>query len=92
MGKEKGKEQGKANFFIDFALGGVAAVISKTLVAPIERVKLLLQTQAVIKGVGEAGGKKYTGTLNCFATVCKEEGFASLWRGNMTNIIRYFPT
>jgi hypothetical protein len=29
----------------DFAIGGSAAAFSKTLVAPIERVKMLLQTQ-----------------------------------------------
>ena len=32
-------------FFADLAAGGVAGGISKTAVAPIERVKLLLQTQ-----------------------------------------------
>ena len=32
----------KRNFALDFLLGGVSAAISKTLVAPIERVKLLL--------------------------------------------------
>jgi solute carrier family 25 (adenine nucleotide translocator) protein 4/5/6/31 len=30
------------DFIIDFAMGGVSAAISKTLIAPIERVKLLL--------------------------------------------------
>lgn len=38
-----GKSQGSANDFIrDFLIGGVSAAISKTAVAPIERVKLLL--------------------------------------------------
>lgn len=32
-------------FITDLAAGGVAGAISKTAVAPIERVKLLLQTQ-----------------------------------------------
>jgi solute carrier family 25 (adenine nucleotide translocator) protein 4/5/6/31 len=30
------------NFFTDFMIGGVSAAVSKTAVAPIERVKLLL--------------------------------------------------
>jgi len=30
------------NFFKDFMIGGVSAAVSKTVVAPIERVKLLL--------------------------------------------------
>ncbi|WKY04986.1 hypothetical protein Q1695_005751 [Nippostrongylus brasiliensis] len=33
------------NFFIDLASGGTAAAISKTAVASIERVKLLLQVE-----------------------------------------------
>lgn len=33
------------SFVIDLAAGGGAGAISKTAVAPIERVKLLLQTQ-----------------------------------------------
>jgi len=39
-----GERTGK-DFMTDFLLGGTAGAISKTLVAPIERVKLLLQTQ-----------------------------------------------
>lgn len=34
----------KSNFVNDFLIGGVSAAVSKTTVAPIERVKLLLQT------------------------------------------------
>jgi solute carrier family 25 (adenine nucleotide translocator) protein 4/5/6/31 len=32
------------SFVVDFLVGGISAAISKTAVAPIERVKLLLQT------------------------------------------------
>jgi hypothetical protein len=35
----------KLGFFEDFMLGGVAAGISKTVSAPIERIKLLVQNQ-----------------------------------------------
>ena len=45
-------------FLIDLAAGGTAGAVSKTVVAPIERVKLLLQTQdsnPKIKS-GEVGG------------------------------------
>lgn len=40
------------SFLKDFLAGGVAAAISKTAVAPIERVKLLLQ----VSGAAEPGG------------------------------------
>ena len=32
----------KKNFIVDFLIGGTSAAVSKTIVAPIERVKLLL--------------------------------------------------
>ena len=35
----------KKHFYQDFLFGGFAGIISKTIVAPIERVKLLMQTQ-----------------------------------------------
>lgn len=41
------------SFLKDFAAGGVSAAISKTAVAPIERVKLLLQVQHISKQISE---------------------------------------
>merc|ERR1712071_196066 len=35
---------------------------------------------------------RYTGIVDCFSRVTKEQGVAAFWRGNLTNIIRYFPT
>lgn len=34
----------------------------------------------------------YKGIGDCFSRVIAEEGFGSLWRGNMANVLRYFPT
>ena len=34
----------------------------------------------------------YTGIVDCTGRVIKEEGFKSLWKGNFTNVLRYFPT
>ncbi|XP_071964440.1 ADP,ATP carrier protein-like [Antedon mediterranea] len=77
-------------FVKDLLAGGCAAAISKTAVAPIERVKLLLQVQAVSKQIKPED--QYKGILDCFKRVTKEQGFTSLWRGNLANVIRYFPT
>lgn len=81
----------KSNFWIDFMLGGVSAAISKTAAAPIERVKLILQTQDANPKI-IASGNRYTGIGNCFKRVIAEEGPRELWRGNLANVIRYFPT
>ncbi|EYB89899.1 hypothetical protein Y032_0226g2768 [Ancylostoma ceylanicum] len=77
-------------FFIDLASGGTAAAISKTAVAPIERVKLLLQVQDASSTI--AADKRYKGIIDVLVRVPKEQGFAALWRGNLANVIRYFPT
>jgi len=84
----KAKAKPKTNMLEDFALGGLSAAISKTVAAPIERVKLLLQNQ----GEAAAITKPYTGIVDVFIRVPKEQGIASFWRGNMANVIRYFPT
>ena len=34
----------------------------------------------------------YKGIAECFSRVIRDEGFASLWRGNLANVLRYFPT
>jgi solute carrier family 25 (adenine nucleotide translocator) protein 4/5/6/31 len=66
----------------------LSGVIAKTATAPIERVKLLLQTQHSNDRVI----KQYKGINDCFVRTVKEEGVLALWRGNMANVIRYFPT
>ena len=80
----------KKNFFVDFMAGGISAAVSKTVVAPIERVKLLLQVQDASKSI--APENRYNGIGDCFSRVYREQGFASFWRGSLANVIRYFPT
>jgi len=85
------KESSALNFAIDFLMGGVSAAVSKTAAAPIERVKLLIQNQDEMLKTGRLA-TPYKGIGDCFARVIKEEGALQLWRGNLANVIRYFPT
>ena len=80
----------KKNFMLDFFIGGISAAVSKTVVAPIERVKLLLQVQDANPNIPVE--MRYQGINDCFSRVIKEQGFGSLWRGNLANVVRYFPT
>ena len=84
------KQADPLSFLKDFMAGGISAAVSKTAVAPIERVKLLLQVQHVSKQI--AVDKQYKGIIDCFVRIPKEQGFLSFWRGNLANVIRYFPT
>jgi len=88
--KKSASEQVQA-FLIDFLMGGVSAAVSKTAAAPIERVKLLIQNQDEMLKAGRLD-RPYGGIGDCFSRVIKDEGVGSLWRGNMANVYRYFPT
>merc|ERR1712110_1391169 len=90
MGKKK--EVSFQDFMIDFAAGGVSGAVSQTLTAPIERVKLVIQTQDANPKIKSGEVPRYTGIGNCFSRIHSEQGMGAFWRGNGTNIIRYFPT
>lgn len=72
-------------------MGGVSAAISKTIAAPIELIKLRLQNMDAMLKSGSLE-TPYTGIANCAGRVTKEEGVKALWKGNGTNVLRYFPT
>ena len=69
---------------LKLAAGGAASASAKTLVAPFERVKLLLQ-------VGR-GGAAHPGVVATLRSMVRNEGAWSLWRGNGTNCVRIVPT
>jgi solute carrier family 25 (adenine nucleotide translocator) protein 4/5/6/31 len=77
---------------INFLAGGISGAVAKTCTAPIERVKLLIQTQDANPKIISGEVARYTGIVNCFSRVASEQGVGAFWRGNLTNIIRYFPT
>lgn len=83
-----GSSSKSSNPFASFIKGGISATVSKTAVAPIERIKLLLQVQATSKQIADP----YKGIIDCATRVYKEQGVGAFWRGNTANIIRYFPT
>merc|ERR1712178_34726 len=89
MGKDGASPYG---FLIDFLAGGVSGAIAKTCTAPIERVKLIIQTQDANPRIMSGEIPRYTGIVNCFTRVGSEQGIAAFWRGNFVNILRYFPT
>jgi len=91
MGDKRIEKGSAAAFMIDFLMGGVSAAVSKTAAAPIERVKLLIQNQDEMIKQGRLS-EPYKGIGDCFKRTMAEEGVPALWRGNMANVIRYFPT
>merc|ERR1712203_1351202 len=79
MGKMGDKKLG---FFENFMLAGVAAGVSKTVAAPIERVKLLVQNQDEMIKQGRLD-RPYKGVMDCCSRVMQTEGIYPFWRGNL---------
>ncbi|XP_057305814.1 uncharacterized protein LOC130644292 [Hydractinia symbiolongicarpus] len=86
-----GEQKFKLGFAENFVLSGVAAAVSKTAAAPIERVKLLIQNQNEMIKQGTLS-EPYKGVVDCTVKTFRTEGFYPFWRGNLANCIRYFPT
>jgi len=81
----------KLGFIENFMISGCAAATAKTATAPIERVKLLVQNQDEMIKQGRLD-KPYSGIIDCWTRTMKAEGLGSFWRGNLANVLRYFPT
>jgi solute carrier family 25 phosphate transporter 23/24/25/41 len=68
-----------------FFAGGVAGAVSRTIVSPLERLKILLQIQTV-------GRDEYKLSIwQALKKIGKEEGWRGFLRGNGTNCIRIIP-
>eukprot|EP00547_Thalassionema_nitzschioides_P007845 CAMPEP_0194209920 /NCGR_PEP_ID=MMETSP0156-20130528/7881_1 /TAXON_ID=33649 /ORGANISM="Thalassionema nitzschioides, Strain L26-B" /LENGTH=325 /DNA_ID=CAMNT_0038937179 /DNA_START=152 /DNA_END=1126 /DNA_ORIENTATION=- len=69
--------------FRHFLAGGVAGMIAKSIVAPVDRIKILYQVSSQkfhIFDVPRVAGN-----------ILKGEGFQALWKGNTATLIRVFP-
>lgn len=71
--------------FAAFIAGGIAGAVSRTVVSPLERLKILFQIQSV-------GREEYKMSVGKGLTkMWKDEGWRGLMRGNGTNCMRIVP-
>ncbi|RLL95088.1 hypothetical protein CFD26_100836 [Aspergillus turcosus] len=81
----KTKERISEPVIAAFIAGGVAGAVSRTIVSPLERLKILLQIQTV-------GREEYKLSIwRALVKIGKEEGWRGFMRGNGTNCIRIIP-
>lgn len=72
-------------FTASFCAGGIAGAVSRTVVSPLERLKILFQIQT-------PGREEYKMSVGRgLSKMWKEEGFRGFMRGNGTNCIRIVP-
>ena len=69
-----------------FGAGAVAGAIGKTLTAPLDRVKLLLQVKGGYSGAQVAAASKSGNVLKALAAIGREEGFMGYWKGNIPQV------
>ena len=65
-----------------FVAGGIAGVVSRTAIAPIERVKILYQVSRASVS---------TSWLQLAPQIWREEGFLAFWKGNTAAVTRVLP-
>ena len=77
------KSDSKYHSALSFFSGGLAGIVAKTVVAPIDRVKFLFMgtvREFRLKLVAEE-----------LSRIRLEEGIRSFWKGNLTQLLRIFP-
>ncbi|KAK1270653.1 hypothetical protein QJS04_geneDACA007528 [Acorus gramineus] len=72
-----------------FFAGAIAGVAAKTLTAPLDRVKLIMQTHGL--RVAEGSAKKGIGFVEAITLIGKDEGIKGFWKGNLPQVIRIIP-
>lgn len=77
-----------------FIAGGAAGAASRTVVSPLERLKIIMQVQPK-PPAGAAGSKAgrgaYSGVVSGLVKMWQEEGFKGYMRGNGINCLRIAP-
>ena len=65
----------------DAIAGACAGAVAKTVVAPIERIKLLMQLQFSIDNKSRGGGARRCSAWAVTKQVYREQGILAFWRG-----------
>ena len=79
--------------------GGIAGCVAKTVTAPLSRLTLLLQVSPILSSHAASSGTlsmakegELSGSLfSVCRRIVREEGWLSLWKGNLTSVIHRFP-
>ncbi|KAI3914867.1 hypothetical protein MKX01_018036, partial [Papaver californicum] len=81
------KSKGEISFAGTFASSAMAACFAEICTIPLDTAKVRLQLQK--KPVGDGASlPKYRGMLGTVATIAREEGMASLWKGIIPGLHR----
>jgi len=74
-----------------FSAGALSGAIAKTITAPLDRVKILLQVKGAMAtgAIGEAA--KQGSLIRSLIAVGQQEGVRGYWKGNLPQVLRVVP-
>jgi Mitochondrial carrier protein len=74
-----------------FSAGALSGAIAKTITAPLDRVKILLQVSGGLDSglIGQAARKG--SLIQSLIAVGKQEGLPGYWKGNLPQVLRVVP-
>ena len=76
----------------NFGLGAVASALTVCIMIPMDTVKTRLTTQPVEGAAAAASAvTRYTGIVNCFRVIVKEEGVSALYRALPPRLLSVVP-
>jgi solute carrier family 25 (adenine nucleotide translocator) protein 4/5/6/31 len=74
------------------AAGVAASTVTKSVIAPIERAKYIINMQDSFNPLIKSGASpRYRGLGDVFKRVAQEQGIAEFWRGHVSNCRSYVP-
>lgn len=74
-----------------FTAGALSGAIAKTITAPLDRVKILLQVRGGLQQGAIATAARSGSLLQSLIAVGKEEGIMGYWKGNLPQVLRVVP-
>ncbi|XP_076896803.1 putative envelope ADP,ATP carrier protein, chloroplastic isoform X2 [Bidens hawaiensis] len=72
-----------------FAAGALSGAAAKTVTAPLDLIKLIMQTHGL--RVGHQTANKAIGFIQAFASIGKQEGIKGYWKDNFAQVVRVLP-
>ena len=70
---------------IEATAGAASGALSKTIMAPLDRLKLVVQLRSEL--TSKDAKEAYRGPWKSFRKIVQEEGFLALWRGNTPTVL-----
>lgn len=74
-----------------FTAGALSGAIAKTITAPLDRVKILLQVRGGLQKGAIATAARSGSLLQSLIAVGREEGILGYWKGNLPQVLRVVP-